>query len=210
MTEQLIAAFVISVLHGFIPGHWLPFLALAKKMGWSKSQTLRYTGLAAIAHAAGTVFIGLILAQLTLWGMSNSNQLEFPAAHWHFESVGGTIMVLLGLWFLYRHHRHHHFHFPNKTANKEGKWAFGIVLISLFLSPCMEIESYFFTLAPFGWGVILTLVVVYSLTTWLSMMGGVWIGFHGLERWNSHRLEHNAGVITGIVMILSGLMLAFA
>jgi hypothetical protein len=33
MTEQLIAAFIISVLHGFIPGHWLPFIALAKKLG---------------------------------------------------------------------------------------------------------------------------------------------------------------------------------
>jgi hypothetical protein len=29
MTEQLIAAFIISVLLGFIPGHWLPFIELA-------------------------------------------------------------------------------------------------------------------------------------------------------------------------------------
>ena len=210
MTEQLIAAFLISVLHGFIPGHWLPFLALAKKMGWSKSQTLRYTGLAAIAHAAGTVAIGLLIAQITMLGLKTANPTLAFLSSMHFESFGAVLMILLGVWFLYRHHRHHHFHFPQKAANQEGKWAFGIVLISLFLSPCMEIESYFFTLAPLGWGVILTLVIVYSLTTWLSMMGGVWVGFHGLERWNAHRLEHNAGVITGVVMILSGLMLAFA
>jgi nickel/cobalt exporter len=210
MKEQLIAAFIISVLHGFIPGHWLPFLALAKKMGWTKAQTLRYTGLAAIAHAGGTVIIGLIVAQLTLWGIdSTSSQQLSWYSQGHFEWIGSALMVLLGVWFLYRHHRHHHFHFPNAT-NQEGKWAFGVVLFSLFLSPCMEIESYFFTLAPLGWGVILTLVLVYSLTTWLSMMGGVWIGFQGLERWNSHKLEHNAGIITGIVMIISGLMLAFA
>ncbi len=210
MTEQLIAAFLISVLHGFIPGHWLPFLALAKKMGWSKSQTLRYTGLAAIAHAAGTVAIGLLIAKITMLGLKTANPTMDLLSIMHFETFGAILMILLGIWFLYRHHRHHHFHFPQKAANQEGKWAFGIVLISLFLSPCMEIESYFFTLAPLGWGVILTLVVVYSLTTWLSMMGGVWIGFSGLERWNSHRLEHNAGIITGVVMILSGLMLAFA
>lgn len=210
MTEQLIAAFLISVLHGFIPGHWLPFLALAKKMGWSKSQTLRYTGLAAIAHAAGTVAIGLLIAKITMLGLKTANPTMDLLSSMHFETFGAILMILLGIWFLYRHHRHHHFHFPQKAANQEGKWAFGIVLISLFLSPCMEIESYFFTLAPLGWGLILTLVVVYSLTTWLSMMGGVWIGFSGLERWNSHRLEHNAGVITGVVMILSGLMLAFA
>jgi nickel/cobalt exporter len=75
MTEQLIAAFIISVLHGFIPGHWLPFLALAKKMGWSKSITLRYTGLAAIAHALGTVGVGLSIAQITMIGLrENPNQ----------------------------------------------------------------------------------------------------------------------------------------
>lgn len=210
MTEQLIAAFVISVLHGFIPGHWLPFLALAKKMGWTKSQTLRYTGLAAIAHAGGTVIIGLAVAQLTMMGLHATNAASRWFADAHFETLGSLLMVLLGVWFLYRHHRHHHFHFPQNATNQEGKWAFGVVLFSLFLSPCMEIESYFFTLAPLGWSVIITLVLVYSLTTWLSMMGGVWIGFQGLERWNSHRLEHNAGLITGIVMILSGLMLAFA
>jgi putative Mn2+ efflux pump MntP len=166
--------------------------------------------LAAIAHAAGTVAIGLLIAKITMLGLKTANPTMDLLSSMHFETFGAILMILLGIWFLYRHHRHHHFHFPQKAANQEGKWAFGIVLISLFLSPCMEIESYFFTLAPLGWGVILTLVVVYSLTTWLSMMGGVWIGFSGLERWNSHRLEHNAGVITGVVMILSGLMLAFA
>lgn len=210
MTEQLIAAFIISVLHGFIPGHWLPFLALAKKMGWSKSQTLKYTGLAAIAHAAGTVIIGLLIAQLTRLGLDTGSLSFTILGGVPFAALGGLIMILLGLWFLYRHHTHHHFHFPQKATDSEGKWAFGVVLFSLFLSPCMEIESYFFTLAPMGWGVILTLVMVYSITTWLSMMGGVLIGFRGLERWNSHRLEHNAGLITGVIMIISGLLLTFA
>ncbi len=221
MAEQLIAAFIISVLHGFIPGHWLPFLALAKKMGWSKSTTLRYTGLAAIAHALGTTVVGLVIAQITMLGLkSDTNQVDqngnYPpkiqmAEHEiPFETLGGVIMILLGIYFLYRHHKHHHFHFPEKANQSESKWALGAILLALFLSPCMEIEWYFATLAPMGWMVIWTLVLVYAVTTWLSMMGGVWIGFKGLERWNSHRLEHSTGLITGAVMILSGLMLMFA
>ena len=221
MAEQLIAAFIISVLHGFIPGHWLPFLALAKKMGWSKSTTLRYTGLAAIAHALGTTVVGLVIAQITMLGLkSDTNQVDqngnYPpkiqmAEHEiPFETLGGVIMILLGIYFLYRHHKHHHFHFPEKANQSESKWALGAILLALFLSPCMEIEWYFATLAPMGWMVIWALVLVYAVTTWLSMMGGVWIGFKGLERWNSHRLEHSTGLITGAVMILSGLMLMFA
>jgi putative Mn2+ efflux pump MntP len=220
MTEQLIAAFIISVLHGFIPGHWLPFLALAKKMGWSKSTTLRYTGLAAIAHALGTVGVGLSIAQITMIGLrENTNQtngsgfsiteISIIGHRIPFETFGAVIMILLGIYFLYRHHKHHHFHFPEKANESESRWALGTILLALFLSPCMEIEWYFATLAPMGWTVIWVLVLVYSVTTWLSMMGGVWIGFKGLERWNSHRLEHSTGLITGIVMILSGLMLMF-
>lgn len=210
MEEQLLGAFIISVLHGFIPGHWLPFIALAKKLGWTRAQTLRYTGLAAIAHAGGTVIIGLLLAKFTRLGIDSEQMKIEIFGGLPFESIGGISMVILGVWFLYRHHKHHHFHFPKETIDNQGKWAFGVVMISLFLSPCMEIESYFFTLAPMGWTVIFSLVAVYSVTTWLSMMGGVWIGFKGLERFNSHRLEHSAGLITGIVMILSGLMLIFA
>jgi putative Mn2+ efflux pump MntP len=220
MTEQLIAAFIISVLHGFIPGHWLPFLALAKKMGWSKSTTLRYTGLAAMAHALGTVGVGLSIAQITMIGLrENPNQtngsgfsiteISIIGHRIPFETFGAVIMILLGIYFLYRHHKHHHFHFPEKANESESRWAFGTILLALFLSPCMEIEWYFATLAPMGWTVIWALVLVYAVTTWLSMMGGVWIGFKGLERWNSHRLEHSTGLITGIVMILSGLMLMF-
>jgi putative Mn2+ efflux pump MntP len=220
MTEQLIAAFIISVLHGFIPGHWLPFLALAKKMGWSKSTTLRYTGLAAIAHALGTVGVGLSIAQITMIGLSESpnqtngsgfsiTEISIIGHRIPFETFGAVIMILLGIYFLYRHHKHHHFHFPEKVNESESRWALGTILLALFLSPCMEIEWYFATLAPMGWTVIWALVFVYAVTTWLSMMGGVWIGFKGLERWNSHRLEHSTGLITGIVMILSGLMLMF-
>lgn len=220
MTEQLIAAFIISVLHGFIPGHWLPFLALAKKLGWSKSTTLRYTGLAAIAHALGTVAVGLTIAQITMFGLKKGsgpgNQHQFNLSEISvfgnqipFETFGAVIMILLGIYFLYRHHKHHHFHFPEKANESESRWALGTILLALFLSPCMEIEWYFATLAPMGWMVIWALVLVYAITTWLSMMGGVWIGFKGLERWNSHRLEHSTGLITGIVMILSGLMLMF-
>jgi hypothetical protein len=189
-------------------------------MGWSKSTTLRYTGLAAIAHALGTVGVGLSIAQITMIGLrENPNQtngssfsiteISIIGHRIPFETFGAVIMILLGIYFLYRHHKHHHFHFPEKVNETESRWALGTILLALFLSPCMEIEWYFATLAPMGWTVIWALVFVYAVTTWLSMMGGVWIGFKGLERWNSHRLEHSTGLITGIVMILSGLMLMF-
>ena len=59
MNEQLLAAVALSLLHGLIPSHWLPLLALSKKQQWNMSKTLVYTGLAGLAHAASTIAIGL-------------------------------------------------------------------------------------------------------------------------------------------------------
>ena len=211
MKEQLFGAFIISLLHGFIPSHWLPFLGLANKMGWSKSTTMRYTSMAAIAHALGTILIGLTIAILTRFSVSTKNLESVKRiAGFQFNTVGSGILILLGFWFLYRHHRHHHFHFPESEDKSQSKWVFGSILLALFLSPCMEIEAYFLTLAPMGWPTIVLLIVMYSSTTWLSMMGGVWIGYSGIKIGNSHKLEHNSGLITGIVMVLSGILLFFS
>lgn len=213
MEEQLISALLISVLHGLIPGHWLPFLALAKQKNWSITTTLRYTSMAATAHAMGTIIIGLFVYFATIWGNSSFTRLEsyFPngMSKLPFEKTGGLLLIFMGIFFLYRHHKHKHFHFPMESVKKESKWLLGSVLLSLFLSPCMEIEVYFATLAPRGFTVILFLMAVYTLATWISMTAGVYMGYSGMKRWNSHRLEHNVGIVSGIIMIGSGLMLMF-
>lgn len=213
MEEQLISALVISVLHGLIPGHWLPFLALAKQENWSISTTLKYTSMAATAHALGTIIIGLFVFFTASFSFSFFS-VEKYLPTWFFSSIpfektGGVLLIAMGLYFLYRHHKHKHFHFPIDSVKKENKWLLGSVLLSLFLSPCMEIEVYFATLAPGGFSVILFLMVVYFFATWISMTAGVYIGYSGMKRWNTHRLEHNIGIISGFIMIGSGLMLMF-
>lgn len=225
MKEQLIGALLISLLHGFIPGHWMPFLALSKKLGLTRAETMRKTSLAATAHTLGTVIFGLVIYFVTSFGLkmdakeSGINERIIDTHHTtlhvlngdlQFEFLGGILMILLGIYFLYRHHTHKHFHFPDQQSPQNKRFIFGTVLLALFLSPCMEIEVYFATLAPFGFPVILALILVYSVSTWLSMMGGVWIGYKGLERWNSHRLEHNVGIFSGAIMIISGILLMIA
>lgn len=214
MEEQIISALLISILHGLIPGHWLPFLALAKQEKWSMSTTLKYTSMAATAHALGTILIGLIVYFITVFGNSWINVLQDSFPKWNyqtipFERTGGLLLILMGIFFLYRHHKHKHFHFPMEAVKKGNKWVLGSILLSLFLSPCMEIEVYFATLAHQGFIVISILMIVYFFSTWISMTAGVYIGYSGLKKWNSHRLEHNIGIVSGVIMMLSGLMLMF-
>jgi hypothetical protein len=212
MEEQIISALLISILHGLIPGHWLPFLALAKQEKWSMSVTLRYTSMAATAHALGTILIGLVVYYAAVFGNSWLFVFQVIVPSWIYEDVpfektGGVLLILMGIFFLYRHHKHKHFHFPLEAVKKGNKWVLGSILLSLFLSPCMEIEVYFATLANQGFMVILVLMLVYFFSTWISMIAGVYIGYSGLKKWNSHRLEHNIGIISGIIMMVSGIML---
>jgi putative Mn2+ efflux pump MntP len=125
-----------------------------------------------------------------------------------FEKIGGIILILLGIWFLYRHYKHHHFHLDPVTSGTH-KWVFGAILLSMFLSPCMEIVGYFFTLAPSGFPTIVSLILVYAISTWISILTGVFIGYHGMKKLDAHKWEHNSGIITSAVIILSGIILLF-
>ena len=212
MRAQLFLAFFISLLHGFIPSHWLPIASLAHKMKWSRFTTYRYASMAAWAHSIGTIIIGLVIYFVTDGFLSklnhNANSQNEFLLNLPFEKIGGIILILLGIWFLYRHYKHHHFHLDPVTSGTH-KWVFGTILLSMFLSPCMEIVGYFFTLAPSGFPTIISLILVYAISTWISILTGVFIGYHGMKKLDAHKWEHNSGIITSAVIILSGIILLF-
>jgi uncharacterized membrane protein len=213
LESQLTAAFIISLLHGLIPSHWLPLVALSKQQKWTNGQLLRYALWASSAHVLGTIIIGLIIfytAHLSFIGSlaesSAVSELTYLPFDLPFEKLAAVILLLLGLVFLYRHYTHKHFHWkPEKNA----KWIFGSILLAMFLSPCMEIAGYFFAIAPLGWTAFIWLSLVYTLTTIVSIVAGVWIFNKGMKTFNSHKLEHNAGILTSLLIIISAVFMWF-
>lgn len=215
LESQLTAAFVISLLHGLIPSHWLPLVALSKQQSWNVAQLIRYSLWAASAHVLGTIIIGLVIfytAHLSFIGsmtlseensLDEVNHLPFDLP---FEKLSAVILLILGLVFLYRHYTHKHFHWK---PEKDSKWIFGSILLAMFLSPCMEIEGYFFAIAPLGWSAFIWLSLVYTLTTVASILIGVLIFYKGFNKFNSHKLEHNAGIITSVLIIISAVFMWF-
>jgi putative Mn2+ efflux pump MntP len=196
MREQLLGAFLISLLHGLIPSHWLPMVSIAKHQGWNLQKTLRFSFMLAMAHAISTILIGLVIA-------TQSNLFIDVHATW-FKWLPAGLLMGLGFWFLYRHHKHHHFHIHGAGSGSE--FSIWPLLLAMFLSPCLEIEGFYFSLAFEGWQWIAFLSLIYLLTTLGSMLAWIWIAYKGLEKINAHRWTHNAGILTGIVLILSGLL----
>ena len=202
MITLITAALVLSILHGVIPNHWLPVLAISKKEKWDLSETTRVTILAGLAHAASTVLIGVLLALL---GAKLAVVVESFTAF-----IAPGLLVALGIFYIYQHSRHHHFHMhghPEQVSNKNK------IILSLasamFFSPCFEIEAYFLVAGAQGWWLVALLAALYTIVTISGMVIWVRLAHSGLMKMNWHSLEHNAGIITGVTLMLSGLLTFF-
>ncbi|MBK9337042.1 MAG: hypothetical protein IPM98_10830 [Lewinellaceae bacterium] len=196
MSALLIGSLLLSIFHALIPSHWLPVLAIARQEGWSARQTLGITFLTGLAHVLSTVLVGLLLA--LLGGVLAHGMDAFT--HW----VAPVLLSTLGVFYLYQHYRHHHFHLHRQST----RWGvIGTLAAAMFLSPCLEIEGYFLAAGQYGWGFVALMAVLYGLVTISGMLIWVYLALHGLKRLDWHAWEHNAGLITGITLILSGLAL---
>jgi hypothetical protein len=56
-----------------------------------------------------------------------------------------------------------------------------------------------------GYQVVFSLSLLYFITTVGGMAVWVWVVWRGLSRTNWHALEHNAGIISGVILVLSGI-----
>lgn len=201
MITLLAGSLVLSVLHALIPNHWLPILAIGRKENWSLGETTRVTLIAGLAHAVSTTLIGVLI------GLAGNALAENVAYFTHYIAPG--VLIGLGLFYIYQHHKHHHFHLHanlNETPQR------GVVLslaAAMFFSPCFEIEAYFLMAGTIGWWMISLLALLYTVVTVSGMVVWVRLTYKGLLKINWHALEHNAGIITGVTLVLTGIISFF-
>jgi uncharacterized membrane protein YbjE (DUF340 family) len=202
MISILIGSFLISILHAIIPNHWLPVLAIGKKEGWSLAETSRITFIAGVAHVISTVLIGILL------GMISGELTQHIDQFTHV--IAPSILILIGFYFVRQHYKHHHFHVEKGLIEKKTKSSIILALvIAMFLSPCMEIEAYFLLAGTYGWYYMMAIAVLYSTVTIAGMLIWVRIVYKGLLKLNWHKWEHNAGIITGVILIVTGIVSFF-
>jgi len=202
MVSIIIGSLLISLLHAVIPNHWLPVLAIGKKEGWTLGETTRITFIAGMAHVVSTVIIGILLGLIS---GELSNNIE------HFSHiVAPSILILIGLYFVKQHYSHHHFHLEKKQLEKKTKSSIILALVTaMFLSPCMEIEAYFLLAGERGWPMMAAVATMYSVITITGMLLWIRIVYKGMVKLNWHKWEHNAGIITGVVLIATGVISFF-
>ncbi|MGZ3930885.1 MAG: hypothetical protein ACXVPQ_03500 [Bacteroidia bacterium] len=198
--QLIIGTLTISILHALIPSHWLPILVFEKRFAWTKEQTYRITIIAALLHALSTVLLGIVIGLLSYelsTVMKTVSAILLP-----------SLLILLGIVFMVRHHKHNHFHLANEEQMKtmDARKIISVLLVSMFLSPCLEIEGYFIMAGSLGWKYILLVSLLYILISVIGILA--WMSFAKsiLNRINAHKIEHNAGLISGIILIVTGLL----
>jgi len=200
ISQLIIGTLIISVLHALIPSHWLPILAFEKKFQWTRSQTFRITVISALAHALSTVLLGIAIGVLSF---NISSHFEYVT-----KIISSSLLVILGLVFIIRHHKHNHFHLHNEgeLQTLSSRKIITVLVTSMFLSPCLEIEGYFILAGTAGIKYVFLTSMIYIVISVLGII--LWISFAQkiLKKLNAHKIEHNAGLISGIVLIATGII----
>jgi len=206
MWEIFIGSVVLGLIHPLFPNHWIPIIAIAKTEKWTTRETIMATLTTGFSHTLSTILIGILVGFVGIKLSENYSYITRVAAP--------VILIIIGVIYLFldfRSHQHNHFEIKNlKIKNSRSKVAIITTLcIGMFLSPCIEIEAYYFQAATKGWLAILIVSVVYLTLTLTIMTTLVYFGLKGVNKFNTDYLEYHEKRITGIVLILLGFFAYF-
>jgi nickel/cobalt transporter (NicO) family protein len=208
MLQIFFGSLVLSLIHAAIPNHWIPLIAISKTEKWTLKETLTATLITGFSHTISTIMIGIIVGLIGI-KLSGSYNLVI-------EYVAPSILIAIGAIYIladFRNREHHSHSYPeniNIRSRTRSKISFLVSLsVAMFLTPCVEIEAYYFQAGMIGWKGIFIVSVVYTSTTVLLMLLFVYAGFKGTQRLRSHTLEHHEKLITGIVLIGLGILALF-
>jgi hypothetical protein len=203
MFTVITGTFLLAMVHALIPNHWLPLVAVARAEKWKPAEVTTITFLAAFAHVTGTVILGVVLGFIGKEMQEEYGQIIYV--------VSALLLIVFGLiYFSVNLPHHHHSGQQDVAAYKRSKrkWIF-IFTIMMFLSPCLEVESLFLSAGAYGMGVVLLMSVIYAVVSISGILMLVSLGYKGVNLLPAEFIEHNEKRISGIVLIIVGIVSFF-
>ncbi|MGE5520001.1 MAG: hypothetical protein ACM3VS_08760 [Candidatus Dadabacteria bacterium] len=191
---------LLGLVHALIPNHWLPLVAVAKAEHWKQKDLSGITFLAALAHVTGTVILGIILGVIGK---------ELKEEYGRIIQIGTAVLLIaFGLIYFTVNLPHHHHSAQKDVAEfkrSRRRWIV-IFIIMMFLSPCLEVESLFLSAGAFGMWMVTLMAITYAIISILGIMLLVSLGYRGVNLLPAEFIEHNEKRISGIVLILVGIV----
>ncbi|CAN6454591.1 unnamed protein product [Victoria cruziana] len=139
----------VSLLHSFIPTHWLPFSVVGRAQKWTLSRTLLVTAFGAVLHVISTSLLGI--TAITMANTIAGEETVHRLASLLLVILGGSYVLLFMLGK--GGHSHSHNHPMEKMA------VAGLVLVPA-LSPCAATLPVFLAVGNSSSMMILAIIVL--------------------------------------------------
>jgi nickel/cobalt transporter (NicO) family protein len=197
--------FTVAFLHAALPTHWLPFVLVGRGQQWSAGKTLGVTALAGLGHVAFTIVLGLVLVGAGLAVQPRLGDL--------FGGVVGALMMLLGLFYLWRgRHAHAHAHGEDKVVHRRyasDRAAIIALVVLLTLSPCEAFLPVYLAGMKHGWTGFMALSSVLTAATASGMLLFTTLSLLGVRRLGLEKIARYESTILGVALIAMGAGVAF-
>jgi len=230
MTELqvlLISAISLGFVHTLLgPDHYLPFIVLSKARKWSQAKTLWITFISGVGHVAGSVILGIIGIAMGI-SVSKLEQIEANRG-----SIVGWMLIAFGVGYsvfgLYKYIKHGgHNHLPNfilprglknmkqlpksnVKASEQGKLTPWILFLIFVFGPCeVLIPLLIYPAAQHNSMGIAFVSLIFGLSTILTMLITVYLGYKGFSFLNVKKHEKYMHLVAGAIILVAGLGMQF-
>lgn len=189
----------VSILHSFIPTHWLPFSIVGRAQNWTITQTLIVTALGAFGHVLSTSLLGFTAVTMahTIAGEETVN------------NIASLLLIVLGASYIVLFTLKKGGHFCHSHGNGGGSMekmaVLGLILVPV-LSPCATTLPVFLAVGDSSKETMFVAVFVLLLSTMTVMMTLVAISFYGTSQLKFHWVEKYDKLLVGTVLCMVGIL----
>lgn len=206
MLSFVLGALVVSLVHALMPDHWMPIVLISRTERWSDRETLWASILIVVPHMLSTIALG-VFAGLVGFKLSALHDMVMSI-------IAPVVFVCVGLGYIYLNFRRgrHHGHggsSPDELADQPKGRIISLLAVALFFSPCVPMGSYFFIAGSSGVHSLIYVSATYILVTVASILLLVHAGRRGVELLRWEFLEENERLVTGLVLLILGVLIYF-
>ncbi|XP_073114422.1 uncharacterized protein [Elaeis guineensis] len=207
----------VSLLHSFIPTHWLPFSIVARAQKWTLSRTLLVSLGVVVPEGVCTLCLltckqyndaafGAVLHVIStsLLGITAITMANTIAGEETVHRLASLLLIILGgsyvLLFVCGKGGHNHSH--NHPMEKMA--VAGLILVPA-LSPCATTLPVFLAVGNSSSMMVLAIIVLlFSTVTVMTSL--VALSFYGASQIKFHWVERYDNLIVGSVLCLVGIL----
>ena len=197
MRLLMFSALTIGIVHALAPDHWLPFVMLGRAQKWTQWRLTLSTVLAGLGHVTSSLFIGglgvllgMAAERVNLWESTRGN-------------VASLLLIGFGLAYMVwglKNYGKKHSH-AMQHAQTVSYWTLFALIV---FGPCEPLIPLLFAGYSLGWSAVVSVFLLFGLSTVGMMLLQVHLAFYGLSLFNAHRFEHASDIIAGGVITATG------